>query len=29
MGELRPESLERITNETLANAFIDEQVAEI
>ena len=29
MGELRPETLERITNETLANAFIDEQVAEI
>ncbi len=29
MGELRPESLERITNETLAKAFIDEQVAEI
>ncbi len=29
MGELRPVSLERITNETLANAFIDEQVAEI
>ena len=29
MGELRPETLERITNETLAKAFIDEQVAEI
>ena len=29
MGELRPETLERITNETLAKAFIDEQVAEV
>lgn len=29
MGELRPASLERITNETLAKAFIDEQVKEI
>ena len=29
MGELRPQSLERITNETLAKAFIDEQVAAI
>ena len=29
MGELRPESLERITNETLAKAFIDEQIAAI
>ena len=29
MGELRPESLERITNEALAKAFIDEQIAAI
>ena len=26
MGELRPESMQRIDNETLAKAFIDEQV---
>ena len=29
MSNLRPESMERITNFTLANAFIDEQVKEI
>lgn len=29
MAELRPESLERITNRELANAFIDEQIKEL
>ncbi len=29
MGELRPESLKRITNEEMAKAFIDEQINEI
>ena len=28
-SNVRPESMERITNEALANAFIDEQVKEL
>jgi GMP synthase (glutamine-hydrolysing) len=29
MSDIRPESLKRITNETLANAFIEEQIKEL